>query len=156
MRRNNFYEGLDSDSADNGVIGSDDGNQWRQSWSAGYHVKHAEPGDVYIMLGLLRGFRVRAKIGLSRRIKRRLQEIREDHGAFIFPVFVISTDNMIRLEKAAHHKFKRYNKHEATGTGRSEWFEVNPLRLIKMIWFLFCKEKVFQYSDRLLRMKNRL
>lgn len=155
-KQNDFYKGFDTLNADYGAIGSGEGNQWRRSWSAGYDEKHAEPGEVYILLGLLRRFRVRAKIGLSRRVQRRLQEIREDHGSLIFPVFVISTDNMIRLEKAAHHRFKAYNKYEERGSGRTEWFEISPLRLIKMIWFLFCKEKVFQYSDRLLRLKNRL
>lgn len=120
----------------------------------GYGSEYAKPGDVYLMIGILRGFRVRVKIGLSGNHKRRLQEIRDDHGKFIVTVFVISTSNMIRLEKAAHARFKAYNEHEAYGTGRTEFFKVNPVRLIKMIWFLFMKEKSLQCFDRIESMKN--
>lgn len=122
--------------------------------SVGYGEKHAEPGEVYLMLGLLQGFRVRAKIGLSRNHKQRLVYLKDDFSRFIIPIFVISTNNMIRLEKAAHARFKAYNEHEASGSGRTEWFRVNPIRLIKMIWFLYMKEKQFHYGDRIESFKN--
>lgn len=130
--------------------------QQRQAVDArvGHGQEHAEPGEVYIMLGLLRGFRLTAKIGLSRNHKRRLAYLKDDFGKFIFPVFVISTNNMIRLEQAAHHRFRAYNEHEERGSGRTEWFRINPIRLIKMIWFLYMKEKHFQYGDRLESFKN--
>lgn len=121
---------------------------------AGYSKEHAEPGEVYIMLGLLRGLRLRAKIGLSRNHKRRLAYLKDDFGKFIFPVFVISTKNMIRLEQAAHHRFKAYNKHEERGSGRTEWFRINPIRLLKMIWFLYMKEKQFACGDQIESLKN--
>lgn len=121
---------------------------------AGYREKHAEPGEVYLMLGLLRGFRVRAKIGLSRNHRRRLAYLRDDFGRFVFPVFVISSSNMIRLEQAAHHRFKAYNEHEDRGSGRTEWFRINPIRLLKMIWFLYMKEKQFTCSDKLESFKS--
>jgi hypothetical protein len=121
-----------------------------------YSEKHAELGEVYIMLGLLRGFRVRAKIGLSRNHKRRLAYLKDDFGRFIFPVFVISTNNMIRLEQAAHCRFKLYNEHEDRGSGRTEWFRINPIRLLKMIWFLCAKEKQFVCGDRIESFKNNL
>jgi hypothetical protein len=149
--------------ADYGVIGSGKGDQWWQSsrfgekgtWSAGYDEKHAEPGQVYIMLGLLRGFRLRAKIGRSRNHKRRLVYLKNDFGKFIFPVFVISTSNMTRLEQAAHRRFQAYREHEERGSGRTEWFRVNPIRLLKMIWFLYVKEKQFVCGDRLESFKNK-
>jgi hypothetical protein len=146
-----------------GAISSCNGNQWRQrhcfggerDWSAGYDEKHAEPGEIYIVLGLLRGFRLRAKIGLSRNHKRRLAYLKDDFGKFIFPVFVISTNNMIRLEQAAHRRFQTYREHEDRGSGRTEWFRINPVRLLKMIWFLYAKEKQFVCGDRLESFKNK-
>jgi hypothetical protein len=146
-----------------GVIGSCNGNQWRQlhcfggksRWSAGYDEKHAEPGEVYLMLGLLRGFRVRVKIGLSRNHKRRLAYLKDDFGKFIFPVFVISTNNMIRLEQAAHRRFESYREHEERGSGRTEWFRINPIRLLKMILFLYMKEKQFVCENHLESLKNK-
>jgi hypothetical protein len=143
--------------ADYGVISSGNGNQWRRNrrfrgdsgWSAGYDQKHAEPGEVYIVLGLLRGFRLKAKIGRSRNHKRRLAYLKNDFGKFIFPVFVISTNSAIRLEQAAHHRFQTYREHEERGSGRTEWFRINPIRLLKMIWFLYVKEKQFACGDRL-------
>ncbi len=132
------------------------GLSYRQSTDGrvGYGKEHAEPGEVYIVLGLLRGFRLKAKIGLSRNHKRRLAYLKDDFGRFIIPIFVIQTNNMIRLEQAAHHRFKAYNEYEARGSGRTEWFRINPIRLIKMIWFLYMKEKSFQYGDRLESFKN--
>lgn len=120
-----------------------------------YGQEHAEPGEVYIMLGLLRGFRLRAKIGLSRNHKQRLAYLKDDFGKFIFPVFVISTNNTIRLEQAAHHHFRDYNEHEAFGSGRTEWFRINPIRLLKMIWFLYIKEKHFACGDRIESFRNK-
>lgn len=120
----------------------------------GYGAEHAEPGEVYIMLGLLRGFRLKAKIGLSRNHRRRLSYLKDDFGKFIFPVFVISTSNMIRLEQAAHHRFRVYNEHEERGSGRTEWFRINPIRLLKMIWFLYMKEKQFVCGDQIESFKN--
>lgn len=140
MRQNNFYTGFNYRQATDGRVG--------------YGAEHAEPGEVYIMLGLLRGFRLKAKIGLSRKHKRRLAYLKNDFGKFIFPVFVIQTDNMIRLEQAAHHRFRAYNEHEDRGSGRTEWFRINPIRLLKMIWFLYMKEKSFQYGDHLESFKN--
>lgn len=130
--------------------------QQRQAVDArvGYGQEHAKPGEVYIILGLLRGFRLRAKIGLSRNHKQRLAYLKDDFGKFIFPVFVISTNNMIRLEQVAHHHFRAYNEHEARGSGRTEWFCINPIRLIKMIWFLYVKEKQFVFGDRIESFKN--
>jgi hypothetical protein len=61
---------------------------------------------------------------------------------------------MSRLEKSAHRKFKQYNEHEAYGSGRTEWFRINPIRLIRMIAFLFFKAKYFQCSDRLQSLKK--
>lgn len=120
----------------------------------GYGTEHAEPGEVYVMLGLLCGFRLRAKIGLSRNHRRRLACLKDDFGRFIVPVFVIQTKNMIRLEQAAHHRFMAYNEHEERGSGRTEWFRINPIRLFKMIWFLYIKEKQFACGDRLKSFKN--
>lgn len=120
----------------------------------GYRQEHAEPGEVYIMLGLLRGFRLKAKIGLSRNHRRRLAYLKDDFGRFIVPVFMISTKNMIRLERAAHHRFRAYNEYEDRGSGRTEWFRINPIRLLKMIWFLYMKEKQFACYDRIESFKN--
>ena len=139
------------------------GDKWWQSrrfggkgsWSAAYGEKHAEAGQVYIVLGLLRGFRLKAKIGLSRNHKRRLAYLKNDFGKFIFPVFVISTNNTIRLEQAAHRRFQSYREHEDRGSGRTEWFRINPIRLLKMIWFLYVKEKQFVCGDRLESFKNK-
>jgi len=142
-RQTDFFKGL----------GNRQVTDERVGW---YGEEHAEPGEVYIMLGLLRGFRLKAKIGLSRNHKRRLAYLKDDFGKFIFPVFVIQTHNMIRLEQAAHHRFQTYNEHEASGSGRTEWFRINPIRLFKMIWFLYMKEKHFQYGDRLESFKNNL
>lgn len=168
MRHNDqtdFYKGFD-----NGSHPSESGdyrynspidrriNDYRQATDArvGYGEKHAEPGEVYLMLGLLRGFRVWAKIGLSRNHKQRLEYLKNDFGQFIIPVFVVSTNNMARLEKSAHIKFKAYNEHELYGSGRTEWFRINPIRLIKMIWFLYFKEKHFACGDRIESFKNGL
>lgn len=148
---------------DYGAIGSGKGNQRRRnrsfgqegSRSAGYDEKHAKPGQVYIVLGLLRGFRLRAKIGLSRNHKRRLTYLKDDFGKFIFPVFVISTNDMIRLEQAAHRRFQSYRQHEERGSGRTEWFRINPIRLLKIICFLYVKEKQFVCGDCLESFKNK-
>lgn len=126
----------------------------RGATRVGYGQEHAKPGEVYIMLGLLRGFRLKAKIGLSRNHRRRLAYLKDDFGRFIVPVFVISTKNMIRLEQAAHHRFRAYNEHEERGSGRTEWFRINPIRLFKMVWFLYMKEKQFACGDRLESFKN--
>lgn len=136
-------------------------NDYRQAAQAtdasvGYGEKHAEPGEVYIMLGLLQGFRIRAKIGLSRNHQQRLKYLKDDFGQFIIPVFVIQTNNMIRIEKSAHNRFRAYNEHEDRGSGRTEWFRINPIRLIKMIWFIFMKEKQFSCGDRIESFKNSL
>lgn len=110
--------------------------RWVRSWSGGDDGRHAAPGYVYLMFAILRGFRFRLKIGLSRAPKRRLQELRKDYGAFVFPVFIIATNNMSRLEKAAHYKFKRYNVPEPRGTGKTEWFRCYPILLFRIISFL--------------------
>ena len=128
--------------------GNNYGYSWQRSWSGGYDDKHASPGYVYLMFGILRGFRFRLKIGLSREPKRRLQELRYDYGALVFPVFIIATNNMSRLEKAAHYRFKRYNVPELHGTGKTEWFHCNPFLLLSIISFLFFKQKHFQLYDR--------
>jgi hypothetical protein len=134
-------------------------NDYKQATQArdarvGYGEKHAEPGEVYLMLGLLRGFRIKAKIGLSRNHKERLVYLKDDFGRFIIPIFVVSTNNMIRLEKAAHTRFDAHREPEAAGSGKTEWFRINPIRLIKMIWFLYMKEKQFHYGDRIESFKN--
>lgn len=131
-------------------------SQWRKNGKENYDDKHSEPGNVYIIIGLLSRFKVKAKIGLSRSPKRRLRELRDDYGAYLFPVFIITTNNMNRLEKSVHHKFKSYRSPELFGTGRTEWFEINPIRLVKIITFMFFKEKFFRYSDILKSMKDRL
>lgn len=139
-RPSDFFRGLGYRQATDGWVG--------------YGEEHAEPGEVYIMLGLLRGFRLKAKIGLSRNHKRRLAYLKDDFGKFIIPILVIKTNNMIRLEQAVHHRFRAYKEPEDRGSGRTEWFRINPIRLLKMIWFLYMKEKSFQYGDRLESFKN--
>lgn len=124
--------------------------------AVGYGERYAAPGEVYIMIGILQGFRVRAKIGLSGNHEERLKYLKRDFGHLIIPVFVIKASNMIRLEKSAHRRFKAYNEHEASGSGRTEWFRVNPIRLIKMIWFLYMKEKQFACGDRIESLMNSL
>lgn len=167
-KQSDFFKGMGTGESDRSNYGYNPTIDRRMAEVAnnqavyGYGAKHAEPpisrdsqpGNVYLMLGILRGFRVKAKIGLSRKRERRLQEVRKDHGRFIFIVFVISTSNMIRLEQAAHRHFKAYKEPEIEGTGRTEFFRINPIRLIKMIWFLFMKEKSFQCFDRLKSFKN--
>lgn len=124
--------------------------------AVGYGERYAKPGEVYIMLGILRGFRVKAKIGLSGDHEERLKYLKKDFGQLIVPVFVIRASNMIRLEKAAHKRFKPYNEPEATGSGRTEWFRINPIRLVKMIWFLYMKEQQFACGVRIESFKNSL
>ena len=101
------------------------------SWNSQIHHR---PGQVYIVW---QPWSRLVKIGLSRSFaKYRKSQLEADYGKLI-TFALVNTDDMKTLEDAMHSKFRRAKfRRERWKTGYSEWFQVNPIELLSMIFQL--------------------
>lgn len=115
---------------------------YRRGWVS---AQHEAPGDIYLIINI---WRRKVKLGLSNNPERRIKELRTVYGSHLFIFWTVKTINMAQLEDLAHRHFHPYNAPEPEHlNGHSEWFWLNPVRLIKMMWFLWTeanKQKIHQ------------
>lgn len=108
--------------------------------------EHAKPGYVYLIINI---WRRKVKIGLSNDPNRRIGELRSVYGAWLFIFLTFKTVNMARLETLAHNKFRPSNAPEPSGmNGYTEWFWLNPIRLIAMVVFLWFKAEQIKFVEK--------
>ena len=95
---------------------------------------HHRPGQVYIVW---QPWSRLVKIGLSRGFaKYRKPQLEADYGKLV-TFALVDTDDMKTLEDAMHSKFYKLRfRRESWKTGHTEWFRVNPIVLISMIFQL--------------------
>ena len=123
------------------------GNYSSYSGGRGWgNEQHAKPGYVYLIINI---WRRKVKIGLSNDPDRRIGELRSVYGAWIFIFMRFETVNMAKLETLAHNKFRPSNAPEPSDmNGYTEWFWLNPIRLIGMVVFLWFKAEQIKFTEK--------